>query len=102
MLCSLFMFVMKPDSQSKTIHGIASHIISDLIIFLLPTIISYPFTLINSYDDSTPLKYYNETALTKIKSLEKQYEEEQKANKAKQIVDLKEANIKKQEEEKKE
>ncbi len=97
----LFMLVIKPDSPGKTIHDIVSRLVSGLIIFLLPTIIGYAFSLIESYDDSTILKYYTNASVDKIKSLEKQYEEEQKAAQAQRLAEAKEAVLKKNQEEEK-
>lgn len=97
----LFMYVIKPEDAGKTIHIIVSRLISGLLIFLLPTIIGYAFTLIEDFDEETILKYYNGASLDKIKALEKQYEAEVEAEQALRNAELKEATIKKNQQEEK-
>ncbi len=97
----LFMLVIKPDSPSKTIHDIVSRLVSGIIIFMLPSIISYAFTLVESYDKDTLLKYYNGASVEKIKSLEEQYKTEVEEEKSLRNAEMKEAIIKKNQEEEK-
>ncbi len=97
----LFNLMIHPDNPSTTIKDITSKIVSGLIIFLLPTIINYAFTLIESYNPETVIKYYNEASNEKIASLEKQYEQERKADQARSQAEQKEALLKRKQEEQK-
>ena len=100
-MMDLFKYMLKPDSPGPTIKIITNRILAGLIIFLLPTLISSVFTLIDDYDDSTITKYYNEASIDKIEQLKKEYENEQKANANKTKAKLKEAALKREEEERK-
>lgn len=97
----LFNLMMNPDSPTKTIQSIISRLTGGLIVFLLPTIISYAFTLIENYDNTTILKYYNEASIEKIQELEEQSKEEQKAGQAQQLAELKDASLQRKQEEEK-
>lgn len=97
----LFVLVINPNDPKKTIHDIASRVVSGLIIFLLPTVISYALSLVESYDEDTILKYYNNASISKIKSLEEQYKKEQEAEKSLKLAELKEATLKKNQAEEK-
>ncbi len=97
----LFMLVIKPDAPGKTIHDIVSRLVSGLIVFLLPTIINYALSLVESYDNTTFLKYYNNASIEKIKSLEEQYKQEQEEEKSLRNAQMKEANLKRSQEEEK-
>ncbi len=93
--------IIKPDSPGPTIKAIVTRIIAGLIIFLLPTLLTTVFTLIEGYDDSAITKYYNDASVEKIEQLKVEIENERIANLNKSKAELKEAALKKAEEERK-
>lgn len=93
--------VIKPDNPGPTIRLIVNRIISGLIIFLIPTQLTTIFKLIENYDDSSITKYYTEASIEKIEQLKTEIANEKKANKNKTKAELKEAAIKREEEERK-
>ncbi len=93
--------IVKPDAPGPTVKMIVTRIISGLVIFLLPTLLSAIFTLIEGYDDSSITKYYTEASVEKIEQLKVDLANEQKANKNKTKAELKEAALKREEEERK-
>ncbi len=93
--------IVKPDAPGPTVKMIVTRIISGLVIFLLPTLLSAIFTLIEGYDDSSITKYYTEASVEKIDQLKVDLANEQKANKNKTKAELKEAALKREEEERK-
>lgn len=93
--------VIKPDSPGPTIKMMVSRLISGLIIFLLPTIITAVFSLIEGYDDSSITKYYTEASAEKLDELKKELNAEFKAQKNKTTAELKEATKQREEAERK-
>ncbi len=93
--------IIKPDAPGPTIKAIVTRIIAGLIIFLLPTLLTTVFTLIEDYDDSAITKYYNDASVEKIEQLKVEIENERIANLNKSKAELKEAALKKAEEERK-
>ena len=81
--------VFKPDEARTQIKTVVDRIIAGLIIFILPTIIGYAMTLVESYDKNTVLKYIDGASKEKIESLQMKYQQEEKAD-----INLKEAEYK--------
>ena len=81
--------VIKPDSPGPTIKMMVSRLISGLIIFLLPTIITAAFSLIEGYDDSSITKYYTEASAEKLNDLKEEMNSEFKADKNKTNAEIK-------------
>jgi hypothetical protein len=59
--------VFYPNSMKENFKKPVNRIIAGLIVFLIPTIIDTSFSLIESYDNSTILTYYN-NAIAKAKT----------------------------------
>ena len=51
--------VFNPSNANKSIKSIANRFIAALVVFLIPTIINYAFSLIEDFDDSKLIYYYN-------------------------------------------
>lgn len=100
-MIDLFKYMLKPESPNTTIKAIVTRVIAGLIVFLIPTFISAVFSLVEGYDDSTIIKYYNDASLEKIEQLKVEVENEKIANQNKTKAELKEAAQKKAEEERK-
>lgn len=88
--------VLKPDNNKTNLKRIATRTISALTIFLLPTIISYAFTLIEDFDSSKISYYYNNASTEKIGALNVLYNEEQKASLIQNRIEGQELLLKKQ------
>lgn len=93
--------IFKTDSMKETLKKPVNRIIAGLIIFLIPSITDYCFSLISDYDNSSIIAYYNDTSIEKIKSLEKQYQTEKAAQEAKEAAQNKEILLKQEEERRK-
>ncbi len=93
--------IFKPDELKNSIKQPINRIIAGIIIFLIPTIIEYAFSLTNKYDNSNIMAYYNEASIEKIKSLEEQYDIEKAAADAKEAAMRKEELLKQEEERRK-
>jgi D-alanyl-D-alanine carboxypeptidase len=76
--------VFNPNSMKENFKKPVNRIIAGLIVFLIPTIIDTSFSLIESYDNSTILTYYNNASIEKINSLKKEYDIQKKAEVAKE------------------
>ena len=87
--------VFKPDDYKVNLNKIVTRTISAIIIFLLPSIINYTFTLVEDYDGSKISYYYNNASAEQISALNVQYNEEQKARLSKTRIDTQEALLKK-------
>lgn len=94
--------VFNPSNANKSIKSIANRFIAALVVFLIPTIINYAFSLIEDFDDSKLIYYYNNATNEKIKSLEKKHEKELTAETAENAAEAKEAMLEKMEKEAKE
>ena len=84
----VYQIVTNPKEIKKPLSSVASRIIAGLIVFMLPTMISYVFTFIEGYDENFIFKYYNDASPEKIQELEKQYQKEKEAEKAKENAEL--------------
>lgn len=93
--------IFKPDSLKDNIKKPVNRIIAGIVIFLLPTVIEYCFTLIDNYDNSQILSYYNEASIEKIKNLENEYKVQKAAEEAKEAAYRKEELLKQEEERRK-
>ena len=93
--------IMKPDEMKNSLKTISQRIIAGLVVFLLPSVLSFAFELIEGYDDSSIVKYYNDASKNKLDALEAQYEAEKKAADAQTAAENKELLLKSQEEERK-
>ena len=82
-MTDIYKIVVHPEEVKKPLATVASRIIAGLIIFLIPSLVSYVFTFIEGYDENFLFKYYNEATPEKIKSLEEQYQKELLAEKTK-------------------
>lgn len=102
-LCMIDMskVIFKPDNVKTSLKTVVNRIIAGLIIFLIPTIIDFCFTLVENYDNSTILGYYNNTSIEKIKELEEEYEIAKVAEKNKENAELQDALLKQYEADKK-
>ena len=90
--------IFKPDSFKENIKKPVNRIIAGLALFLLPTVIQYCFSLINNYDNSKILSYYNEASIEKINTLKEEYKIQKKAEDAKKEAENKELYLKQEEE----
>ena len=93
--------ITKPDNYGPTIKIMVSRLIAGLIIFLLPTLISTVFSLIENYDDSSITKYYTDARVEKIEQLKSELSAEFAAEKNKTTAELKQAGIEREEAERK-
>ena len=93
--------VFKPDSHKESLKKILNRILAGLTVFLIPSVLSFCFSLIEEFDDSTILAYYNSATIEKVKELENQYKTEKAAADAISKAEQKEAYAKLYEEEKK-
>ena len=93
--------ITKPDNYGPTIKIMVSRLIAGLIIFLLPTLISTVFSLIENYDDSSITKYYTDASVEKIEQLKSDLSAEFAAEKNKTTAELKQAGIEREEAERK-
>jgi hypothetical protein len=93
--------IIKPDSPGPTIKMIISRLIAGLVIFLLPTMISTVFSLVENYDDSAITKYYTDASVEKLEQLREQIKQDFAADKNKTNAELKQASIEREEAEKK-
>lgn len=93
--------IMKPDEMKNSLKTIAQRLIAGLAVFLIPSVLTFVFGLIEGYDDSSIVKYYTEASLDKLDSLQAQYEAEKKAADALASAENKELLLKSQEEERK-
>ena len=93
--------ITKPEAPGATIKTIVTRLIAGLVVFLLPTLISAVFSLVEDYDDTFLTKYYTDASVEKIELLKEQYNNEQIANKAKTNALLKEASVAREEAERK-
>ena len=93
--------ITKPDNYGPTIKIMVSRLIAGLIIFLLPTLISTVFSLIENYDDSSITKYYTDASVEKIEQLKSELSAEFAAEKNKTTAELKQAGIEREEAERK-
>ena len=93
--------ITKPDEMKNSLKTISQRIIAGLVVFLLPSVLSFAFELIEGYDDSSIVKYYNDASKNKLDALEAQYEAEKKAADAQAAAENKELLLKSQEEERK-
>lgn len=98
----LYEVVFNPDNNKTNLIKIAKRTISAIIIFLLPTIINYSFTLIEDYDDSKITYYYNNASAETISALNVQYNAEKKAKGAEKKIENQELLLQKQLKEQKE
>lgn len=93
--------VFKPDSFKDNLRKPVNRIIAGLIIFLIPSIIEYCFTLIDGYDNSKILAYYNDASIEKINSLKEEYKVQKAAQDAKEAAMRKEELLRQEEERRK-
>ena len=93
--------ITKPDNYGPTIKIMVSRLIAGLIIFLLPTLISTVFSLIENYDNSSITKYYTDASVEKIGQLKSELSAEFAAEKNKTTAELKQAGIEREEAERK-
>lgn len=93
--------ITKPDNYGPTIKIMVSRLIAGLIIFLLPTLISTVFSLIENYDNSSITKYYTDASVEKIEQLKSELSAEFAAEKNKTTAELKQAGIEREEAERK-
>lgn len=93
--------ITKPDNYGPTIKIIVSRLISGLIIFLIPTMLTAVFSLIEGYDDSIVTKYYTDASVEKIEQLKAALQDEFAAEKNKTTAELKQASIEREEAERK-
>lgn len=100
-IIDLFKYMLKPESPGATLKAIITRIIAGLIVFLIPTMIDTVFSLVEGYDDSAITKYYTDASVEKIEQLKVEVENEKIANQNKTKAELKEAALKKAEEERK-
>lgn len=100
-MIDIFKIVINPNEVNKSIKEVATRILAGIIVLFIPTIIDYSFSLIESYDNTVVLQYYNNASIEKIEELEQKYEEEREAEKNKREAEYKQAYIKEQEELKK-
>lgn len=97
----IFLITIHPDDTKKNMFSTVNRIIAGLIIFLLPSVINYAFSLVENTETETIISYYNNASLEKVKELEEKYQKELQAEKAKNEAELKEAQLKRAEEERK-
>ena len=97
----IFNIVYKPttDETKIQIKKAVDRIIAGLIVFIIPSIINYSMSLINSYQKDTIFKYYEGASKAKIEQLRVKYEQEQKAERNKKEAEYKEAGKRIQNEE---
>lgn len=100
-MLDIYKHIIKPDSPGPTIKLLVSRIIAGLIIFLLPSILSTIFSLIEDYDPSSITKYYTEASAEKLKEIKEEIDSEFAANKNKTKAELKQASLDRTEAEKK-
>lgn len=93
--------IMKPDEMKNSLKTVSQRIIAGLVVFLIPSVLTFTFGLIEGYDDSSIVKYYNDASKTKLESLEAQYKAEKQAADALAAAENKELLLKSQEEEQK-
>ena len=95
--------VFKPDASAtkESLKKILNRILAGLAVFLIPSILSFCFSLIEEFDDTTIISYYNSATIEKVKELEEQYKVEKAAADAISKAEQKEAYAKLYEEEKK-
>lgn len=93
--------IFKPDSMKENLKKPINRILAGLIIFLIPTVIEFAFSLIENYDNTTIITYYNDASIEKIKSLEKEYDVQKAAEDAKNEAIKKEVLTKQAEEQRK-
>lgn len=99
-MCSIDIFkhVINPSDTSKSLKTVVTRLIAGLIVFLLPNVIDYSFTLIDNYNNATIVHYYTEASVEKIKQLEAQHEQEIEARRNMTQAEIKEAALKDAEE----
>ena len=100
-MIDVFKLVTKPENPGTTVKAVVTRLIAGLIVFMLPSLISATFSLIDNYDDTTITKYYTEASPEKIEQLKIEYDNQLKAEKSKQEAQLKENANKRKEEERK-
>ncbi len=94
----MFKIIMNPNDTSKSIKTAVNRIIAGLIVFLIPTIVDYSFTLFDNEERAKLTEYWTEASIEKIEQLEKQYEAELAAEKSMTQAELKAAALKNEEE----
>lgn len=93
--------IFKPDGLKDSIKKPVNRIITGLVIFLLPSVIEYCFTLIDNYDNSSIIAYYNDASIEKINELEEEYKVQKAAADAKEAAMRQEELLKQEEERRK-
>lgn len=93
--------IFKPDTLKDSIKKPVNRILAGLAIFLIPTVLEFAFSLIDNYDNTTIITYYNNASIEKIKSLEKEYDTVKIAEQAKEEALRKEELTRQAEEQKK-
>lgn len=93
--------IFNPDSNKEALKKILNRILAGLAVFLIPSVLSFCFSLIEEFDDTTIIAYYNSATIEKVKELEEQYKVEKAAADAINKAEQKEAYAKLYEEEKK-
>lgn len=91
--------IINPNDSVKNWKEILYKMICALVVFLIPTIINYAISLVES-DNTKIIALYNKASQEEIEKLEKTYEAEVKAENAKKIAEQKEGLLKQKEEEK--
>ncbi len=91
--------VINPKETSKSLKSLVYRLICCLIVFILPTVINYAFTLLEDFDENKLIYYYNNATLEKIKSAELQLEKATEIERISNAADIKESVSKKQEQE---
>lgn len=89
--------VFNPSDFGATFKIMGYRLACALIIFFIPTIVKYSTTLISDYDDTFITKYYEEASNEKLQLLQRQYENELKAEKAADKLKLKEGTKEREE-----
>lgn len=97
----IFLITINPENAKKNLFTTVNRIIAGLIVFLLPTVINYTLSLVENSNTETLISYYNNASLEKVKELEEKYQKELAAEKAQREAKLKEAQLKRAEEERK-
>lgn len=89
----IYKLIIKLESPGPTIKIIVSRIIAGLIIFILPSILTTIFSLIEDYDDSAITKYYTEASAEKLEQIKKDIDADFAAQKNKTKAELKQAAL---------
>ena len=61
--------VFKPDASTtkESLKKMLNRILAGLAVFLIPSILSFCFSLIEKFDDTTIISYYNSATIEKVK-----------------------------------